>query len=141
MSDTRERRGHCLCGAVRLIVKKAGSKVGACHCSMCRRWSGGPLMEIDGGNDVAFEGQEDITIFDSSPWAERGFCRKCGTNLFYRLKETGQHMILAGLLDDTDGLVFDSQVFIDEKPAYYCFANETKDMTGAEIFAMYGPSE
>ena len=38
--------------------------------------------------------------------------------------------------------VFDHQVFIDEKPDYYSFANETKDMTGQELFAMFAnPSE
>ena len=30
------------------------------------------------------------------------------------------------------------QVFIDEKPSMYRFANETEDMTGAEVFAKYG---
>ncbi len=80
-------------------------------------------------------------MFDSSAWAERGFCSQCGSHLFYRLKETGRFMLPAGLLDDEDGLTFDHQVFIDEKPSYYRFANETKDMTGAEIFAMYGASE
>jgi hypothetical protein len=32
-------------------------------------------------------------------------------------------------------------VFIDEKPSCCCFANETENMTGAEVFAKYAPSE
>jgi len=36
--------------------------------------------------------------------------------------------------------VFKRQVFVDEKPEYYDFANKTKDFTGAEIFAMFGAS-
>ena len=35
--------------------------------------------------------------------------------------------------------VLEHQVFIDEKPDYYSFANETKNMTGAEIFAQFVP--
>jgi hypothetical protein len=72
-------------------------------------------------------------------WAERGFCNKCGSHLFYRLKESKQHIIPVGLFADCGMFVFDHQVFIDEKPAYYCFANETNDMTGAEVFAKYAP--
>jgi hypothetical protein len=37
--------GHCLCGAV--TIKVAGDhdpRVGACHCRMCQRWSGGLFL-------------------------------------------------------------------------------------------------
>lgn len=138
MSETTERRGRCLCGAVRITVRAAESNVGACHCDMCRRWGGGPFMEVRCGADVAFEGADHVSVFASSPWAERGFCRTCGTHLFYRFKKTGDHHIPVGLLEGDAGLVFDHQVFIDEKPPYYSFANETQTLTGAEIAAMYG---
>ena len=98
-------------------------------------------MEIACGSAVSFNGEESVSVFDSSAWAERGFCRKCGTHLFYRLKESGQHMIPVGIFDGDEGLVFDSQVFIDEKPDFYSFSQETKDLTGAELFAKYAPSE
>ena len=140
MADVTERRGQCLCGAVHITSKSAGNSVGACHCRMCRRWSGGPFMEVDCGVDVSIDGEENVSIFDSSPWAERAFCGTCGTHLFYRIKETRQHMVPVGLLDGDENLVFDQQVFIDEKPSFYSFANETHDMTGAEIFAKYAPS-
>ena len=97
-------------------------------------------MEIDCGAHVEIEGEENITVFNSSAWADRGFCKKCGTHLFYRLKESGQHMIPVGLFEDGEGLVFDNQVFIDEKPDYYEFANETKTLTGKELFALFGAS-
>jgi hypothetical protein len=97
-------------------------------------------MEINCGSDVRIDGETKLSVFDSSNWAERGFCSSCGTHLFYRIKETGQHMMPVGLFDNDDELVFRSQVFIDEKPSYYQFANETEDLTGAEIFAKYGSS-
>lgn len=97
-------------------------------------------MAIDCGTEVIVDGSDNVSIYDSSQWAERGFCKKCGTHLFYRLKGTGQYMLAVGVLDDDDDLVFDHQVFIDEKPASYRFANETKDMTGPELFALYGSS-
>ncbi len=140
MSGTTEKQGHCLCGAVQITAREASNSVGACHCGMCRRWGGGPFMEIDCGVDVSISGAENVSVFDSSEWAERGFCRNCGTHLFYRLKEAKQYMMPVDLFDSSENLVFDTQVFIDEKPSFYRFANETREMTGAEIFAMYAPS-
>ena len=141
MSEKIERQGRCLCGAVTVIAKEASNSVGACHCNMCRRWGGGPYMEIACGSAVSFDGEENVSVFDSSAWAERGFCSRCGTHLFYRLKETRQHMVPVGLFEADENLVFESQVFIDEKPGFYSFANETKNMTGAELFAKFAPPD
>ena len=140
MSDTTERSGQCLCGAVKITARKAEKTVGACHCSWCRRWCGGPLMAVDCGTDVEISGEDSVTIYDSSEWAERGFCNKCGSSLFYRLKQDGQHIIAAGLFGDAEDLTFTNQVFIDEKPSFYNFAEDTKNLTGPELFAMYGAS-
>ena len=139
MSEVTKAIGRCLCGSVRITVKNISQHVGACHCNSCRKWGGGPLMAVDCGADVSFEGEENVSVFNSSAWAERGFCNKCGSHLFYRLKETKQHIMPVGLFDHQDRFVFDHQVFIDEKPSFYCFSNETDDMTGAEVFAKFGP--
>lgn len=134
----RERSGQCLCGAVRITASAAGDAVCACHCKMCLRWGGGPFMEVECGDSVDIEGEEQVTVYSSSDWAERGFCAACGTHLFYRLKETQQHMIPIGFFGDDDSLVFAKQVFVDERPHYYRFADKTAEMTGAECFAAYG---
>ena len=141
MTDKSKNTGSCLCGKVKVTAHQASKSVGACHCSTCRKWGGSAFMEIDCGTNVDFDGLENISIFDSSQWAERGFCKECGTHLFYRLKENKLHMMPVGLFDDDSELEFTSQVFIDEKPNYYCFSNKTKDMTGAELFAMYAPPQ
>ena len=139
-SATKEREGHCLCGAVKIRAKAAPDTVGACHCSMCRCWGGGPFMQLACGTAVEFTGEENVATFSSSDWAERGFCRQCGSHLFYRLKEGGQHMVPVGLFETDDKLEFGHQVFVDERPHYYEFANRTHDMTGAEVFAKFGGS-
>jgi len=138
MTEKIEISGKCLCGAVTFNAKIAEPHVGACHCVMCRKWGSGPFMEVDCGTDVSYEGAENISTFSSSDWAERGFCAKCGSNLFYRLKESGQTMMAVGLLDDDSGLALKGQVFIDEKPPYYNFAEKTENLTGAEVFALFG---
>jgi hypothetical protein len=140
MSESAQRSGACLCGSVRVITPAATHKVGACHCSICRKWGGGPFMSVNSGSDVSFEGEESVRVYNSSAWAERGFCGQCGTHLFYRLKKSGLHFVPAGLFDETGDFVLNHQVFVDERPAFYCFANETKNMTGSQVFAMFASS-
>jgi len=131
----------CLCGSVSITVTENNPHVGACHCSMCRKWGGGPLMTVKHDSPISFSGEENISVFSSSEWAERGFCKQCGTHLFYRLKETQEYYLTAGLFEDNKHFVFDHQVFIDNKPDYYEFANATRNMTEKEIFAMFANSD
>jgi len=132
--------GQCLCGAVKFTAEGVPHDVAACHCNMCRRWAGGPFFAVE-AEAVRFYGKEDLGRYRSSNWAERGFCKACGSNLFYRVIDTDQYLMAPGTFDDQSGFRMAMQVFIDEKPAYYTFADETKMMTGAEVFAMYAPKE
>jgi hypothetical protein len=127
-----------LCGAVAVTVPAFDGSVGACHCGMCRRWGGGPSLSIAGGRDLRIAGEEHIRCYESSERAERGFCAKCGTHLFYRDKATGARYVWAGLFDDLPGAAFDHQIYIDRKPAWYAFANETRNRTEAEMVSQSG---
>lgn len=138
MPETLSAQGQCVCGACQFKAEKVSTSVGACHCKTCLQWGGGPFMTVDCGTEVTFSNNENVQIFDSSKWAERGFCNKCGSHLFYRLKQSQQHMMLVGLFAEGLDFKFDHQVFIDEKPNYYCFSNDTHDLTGPEVFALYG---
>jgi hypothetical protein len=142
MSNSNVVKGSCLCKAVSLSTTSMNHHVAACHCNMCRKWGGGALLAVECGSDVSFEGEQNIGIYQSSEWAQRGFCKKCGSHLFYRLKQNNQYYVPVGIFDRDEGLVFKHQVFIDEKPEYYSFANETNNMTGAELFAQFAsPTE
>ncbi len=136
-----EKTGRCLCGAVELTVTSENSKVDACHCGMCRRWGGGPLMSVRCGSEVTFAGEENISVYESSAWAERGFCRKCGNHLFYRLKDANAHEVPVGLFDSQQGFELALQVFIDRKPAFYSFANITEEMTEAQVIEKFAPGQ
>ncbi len=139
MEDQGKTSGRCLCGAVRFHLGAPISSFGACHCDMCRRWTSGPYLATDCGSDVGFEGEEKITRYRSSDWAERGFCKVCGSSLFYFVIPTGHYIMSYGSFDQQNGLHMKSQIFVDEKPDGYDFTNETKNMTGAEVFALYAP--
>jgi hypothetical protein len=133
--------GGCLCGAVRFTAARRDRDFGACHCSMCRRWSAGPFLAIECGDTVAIDDPSDLGIYGSSEWAERGFCRQCGTPLFYRLVGQNFYAVSVEAFDDRSDFRFASQIFIDEKPAYYDFANATKNMTGQEVFAAFAEAQ
>ncbi|MCP4711575.1 MAG: GFA family protein [Planctomycetes bacterium] len=141
MSDNGKMTGACLCGGVKFHLDEAITNFGACHCEMCRRWTSGPFLARDCGKNVHFEGEENIERYKSSDWAERGFCKICGSNLFYYVIPSGDYIMSVGAFDDPNGLEMKSQIFIDEKPNCYDFANDTKIMTGAEVMALYAPKE
>ncbi len=130
-------QGHCLCGAV-TVTAPDHTSLDACHCSMCRRWGGGPALMIACGSELTIEGKESLTTYRSSAWAERGFCSTCGSHIVYRLIPSGEHFVPAGLFQPDIGFQFKAQVFIDRKPSYYSFADSTHDLTEAEVFAQFG---
>ena len=96
-------------------------------------------MVRDCGTSLEVGDNSQLGVFRSSDWAERAFCKQCGTPLYYRLVEQNQFYVSAEAFDDRAGYALTHQVFIDEKPAYYAFANKTHDMTGAEVFAAFAP--
>ena len=132
--------GGCLCGEVTFEAAAPKPNVSACHCEMCRRWCSGPFFGVDCGTEVTFEGEENIGVIASSDWAERGFCAICGSNLYYRLIDSGQYQMAAGAFDDPSGFVLKLQVFTDEAQEFCALAPESRMMTGAEVFAMFAPS-
>ncbi len=127
--------GRCLCGAVTFTVAERPTKTDACHCSFCRKWTGGPLFSFH-ASDVTFAGDE-LATYQSSDWAERGFCAKCGSSIFYRTLDGSFLAINTFLLDDLEGLDFEAEIFVDEKPGCYAFAGERRQMTGEEVFAAF----
>ncbi len=129
--------GRCLCGAVTFTAEDVDSHVHACHCSMCRRWGGGPFLAAQVGS-VRFDGEDHVRVYDSSDWAQRGFCKTCGSNLFYRLKEPEMYVLPTGLFDDAEPFKVAGEIYIDEKPDGYAFAGDHPRLTGAEFLTSIG---
>ncbi|MEM7251077.1 MAG: GFA family protein [Pseudomonadota bacterium] len=126
--------GQCLCGAVAYTASDVSQELHACHCNTCRRWTGGPAFAV-GVGAIQFKGEEHITRFASSDWAERGFCSQCGSNLFYWLKEANHYVLWLGTFEDPHAFTLSGEIFVDEKPAGYSLAGEHPRMTGDEFFA------
>ena len=130
-----------MCGAVRYVAE-VGTTFGVCYCKMCQRWASGVYMGVSTEGFRVTEGEDSLTIFKSSVWAQRAFCGKCGSNIFYSVPEHDNLSVAFGSLDDTSGMAPHVQYFIDKKPKGFSLEQQTKVMTEAEIEALYGvPSE
>ncbi len=92
--------GGCQCGAVRYRLDAAPRGTHICHCRMCQKASGAPLMAVPGveAKDVALT-RGALSIFVSSDIAERGFCARCGAPLTYRSKRFDNLSVTIGGLD------------------------------------------
>lgn len=136
-----QRTGRCLCGDVKMTVELEDDvQLGACHCGMCRRWGGGgPLLAVPCEQGVTFEGEENVGVYASSEWAERGFCKRCGTNLFYRMRASGALNLSLGVFDDLTETTVGSELFTDLKPSAYPFCSESSaKLDTAAVLAKFG---
>lgn len=133
MSDNAIQ-GHCLCGAVQITLEAPKDHLEICHCEMCRRWGGAFYAALE-GESFAITGEAAISTFQSSDWAERAFCGKCGSNLWYRFLPTGNRSFLAGLFSDADCLGVSREIFVDERAAWAELPGDQKRQTGEEVIA------
>jgi hypothetical protein len=90
--------GGCLCGAVRYRISGAPRSADYCHCSMCRRAAGAPVVaRLTVANDFFDWKSGAPAVYRSSADAERYFCRECGTQLALRDEPDFLDVTLASL--------------------------------------------
>jgi hypothetical protein len=121
-----EVTGGCLCGGVRYAVNGPLRRVIACHCGQCRRWSGNYVAATRALTaDLSFAAADTLAWYRSSDAAERGFCTRCGSSLFWRRTEPGAPWtsIMAGTLDPPTGLALAEHIFVADKADYYDIAD------------------
>lgn len=110
-------RGGCLCGAVHFEVNGPMRPVIACHCNQCRKSSGHYVAATSARrHDVDVRGH--VTWYQSSGAARRGFCGRCGSNLFW--DGVGANLsIHMGCLDTPSGLELAGHIYCADKGDYY----------------------
>jgi hypothetical protein len=112
--------GGCLCGAVRYHLRGPIRGAIACHCSQCRRTSGHYAAMTSVANaDITLTASEGLVWYKSSEAAERGFCRICGGNLFWRPRAEDRTAITAGTLDAPTRITLIEHIFVADKSDYY----------------------
>jgi hypothetical protein len=119
-SDHELRTGSCICGSVRFETRGHLRDVIFCHCQQCRKQSGHyyAATRVEDAR-LYVTGEEHISWYAASPAAKRGFCRVCGSALFWK-REAGEVIsIMAGLFDSPTGLKGGYHIFTAEKGDYY----------------------
>ncbi len=112
--------GSCLCGAVRFRVDGPLRDVIACHCNQCRKQTGHFCAATNAADDdLTIDGQDNITWFHASPEARRGFCKHCGSSLFWKPGHSENTSILAGSLNHKSGVKLTSHIYVADKGDYY----------------------
>jgi hypothetical protein len=112
--------GQCLCGGVRFELTPPLRSVIVCHCGQCRRWHGhfGAYTAVP-HDKLRFVEDQGLAWFTSSSFARRGFCRDCGSSLFWERNGHDSISITAGSLDAPTGLQTVLQIFAKDKGDYY----------------------
>ncbi len=147
MSATEVRSGGCLCGAVRFSARLDSTGFGACHCPMCRRWTGSALLGMSVQTDqIDWTGAVHIATRQTSGWAMRAWCRECGSGLYFRVTAPGPYAHLTelpiGLFDDANGLEMTNEIYIDHKPDSFAYAGVGRTvMTRADCIAKFAALE
>lgn len=135
---TEPLAGRCLCGAVTVTVRgDHDPRVGACHCRMCQRWSGGLFLCFSApAASVTVEGP--AAEFQSSPFARRGFCPRCGSHLWFRdQNEAGEpkdagYELMPGLFDEAHDWPMRSEIYTDRAMASVRLQGDHPRKTRAE---------
>ena len=134
-------QAQCQCGCVTLEVSH-NHQVHACHCGKCRQRTGGASFVVTAESQPHISGSEHIGSYRSADWAERTFCKQCGTQLYFHLlPESGMDeawYVNAGLFADNADFALTLQMFTDCQAPYYHLADDTVKLTEQQFLEMVG---
>jgi hypothetical protein len=85
--STASARGQCLCGAVAFTATLPSKWVAHCHCTLCQRAHGAAFVTWVGMESVKVAvsaGDGALAWFDSPGGGRRGFCKRCGSSMFFK---------------------------------------------------------
>jgi hypothetical protein len=126
-------QGSCLCGGVQFEVIEPFLRVSYCHCTSCKKLSGGAATANGRARTEAIrilEGEELLRSYQPEEGSAKTFCSACGSNLFGAGWPTSEHASVRLTALDTP---------FDRKPEMHLFVRsvapwETLPDDGAERF-------
>ncbi len=119
-------KGSCLCGAVAFEVDGPLPPPDACHCVQCRKHSGHffASSDVPRKNLRFISGEDKIAWYKSSERARRGFCKVCGSTLFWDpLVPRDWIGIAMGAFDSPTETKLKIHIYVAEKGDYYDIAD------------------
>ncbi len=112
------RKGSCLCGALTYEVDGEFDGVWLCHCSNCRKTSGGTgnsILIVKRERFRWLTGQNHRVTYTLRPTYSITRCKTCGTPLPAEEDETNIYLT-AGTLDDPIGVGIRTHIFHGSRP-------------------------
>jgi hypothetical protein len=108
-----EYLGGCFCGELRFSSDIAPVETGYCHCSICRRTTGAPLLAYASFPVESFTYTKgEPKVFKSSSKGQREFCSNCGTQICFRESGLASTVdVNSGTLDEIDGVVPEHHIY------------------------------
>ncbi|MGH8453612.1 MAG: GFA family protein [Nevskiales bacterium] len=113
--------GGCLCGAVRYRVSAQPIDAGYCHCRLCQRSSGAPVLAWLTVPVHGFSYTKDrVAIFHSSSHSQREFCGTCGTQIAFRRSSSPKAVdVTLASLDDQSLVAPQYHIWRQSKVAWF----------------------
>ena len=125
-------KGSCICKAVTFEVEGKLPAASACHCTICRKHTGHFEAGVDVDRSVLkITGANNVTWYQTSEKARRGFCATCGSVLFFDPTRADWIGISMGAFDGPTNTKLERHIFVGDKGDYY----EISD--GAEQYLLY----
>lgn len=95
--------GGCHCGAVRYRVTPCEGDSAYCHCRICQRTAGAPVLAWISIPLAAFAYvNKPPRVYRSGPASQREFCGDCGTQLLFRADQGRTVDVNTATLDDPE---------------------------------------
>jgi hypothetical protein len=117
---TTQITGGCACGGVRYAVSGKLRDIIACHCEQCRRTSGHFVAATACRREhFTLLQQSGLQWYGAVPGYRRGFCKVCGSSLFFEELGGVRVSIAAGSLDAPQGLPMAAHIYTAEAGDYY----------------------
>jgi hypothetical protein len=118
--------GGCLCGGIRYRISAAPHHAGYCHCRMCQRSAGAPVV---GWLTMASDGfawtKGRPAVYPSSAKAERLFCPGCGTQLVFREPAAPDHLdVTLASLDDPEAVRPSHHIWTSSRIGWFDVADD-----------------
>jgi len=113
--------GSCLCGEIAFQLENKPYKLYQCHCSLCRKQSGGPANAATLVHEIKFnwqEGKELIQSYVKETGFRSDFCAKCGSPVPNKIGRTDYMWIPAGLLNTSEQFEIAAHLFTGSRAVW-----------------------
>ena len=123
--------GGCLCGKIRFRITAAAIDTGYCHCRMCQRNSGAPVVAWTTFPTASFSWTRGSPVtYASSPQARRQFCAECGSYLIFQQDNSNEVSVNTASLDDPAAFPPSKHIFVGSRIPWFRTNDDLPEYVG-----------